>query len=123
MIPYASDYTVVAASLYDLDGITVFCDAGCCTDHYVLNDEPRWRRRPGLCFSTHLRSTEAVLGSDRALVDRVCAYIGDVGRTLPLVAVLGTPVPGILGTDVEGIAAEIEMRSSIPALGFGHHGL
>lgn len=123
MIPYASDYTGVAASLYDLDGITVFCDAGCCTDHYVLNDEPRWRRRPGLCFSTHLRSTEAVLGSDRALVDRVCAYIGDVGRTLPLVAVLGTPVPGILGTDVEGIAAEIEMRASIPALGFGHHGL
>ena len=64
-----------------------------------------------------------MLGSDRALVDRVCAYIGDVGRTLPLVAVLGTPVPGILGTDVEGIAAEIEMRASIPALGFGHHGL
>ncbi len=122
MIPYASDYTGVAASLYDLDGMAVFCDAGCCTDHYVLNDEPRWRQRPGLCFSTHLRSTEAVLGSDRALVERVCAYIGEVGRPLPLVAVLGTPVPGILGTDVEGIAAEIEARAGIPALGFATTG-
>lgn len=122
MIPYASDYTGVAASLYDLDGMAVFCDAGCCTDHYVLNDEPRWQQRPGLCFSTHLRSTEAVLGSDRALVERVCAYIGEVGRPLPLVAVLGTPVPGILGTDVEGIAAEIEARAGIPALGFATTG-
>lgn len=122
VIPYASDYTGVAASLYDLDGMTVFCDADCCTDHYVLNDEPRWRQSPGLCFSTHLRSTEAVLGSDRALVERVCAYIDEVGRTLPLVAVLGTPVPGILGTDVEGIAAEIEARTGVSALGFATTG-
>ena len=116
--PYASDYTGVAASLYDLDGMVVFCDAGCCTDHYVLNDEPRWRRRQGLCFSTHLRSTEAVLGSDSDMVDRVCGIAGSVGRELPFVAVLGTPVPGIVGMDMPGVASEIEARLGVPALGF-----
>ena len=116
--PYASDYTGVAASLYDLDGMVVFCDAGCCTDHYVLNDEPRWRRRQGLCFSTHLRSTEAVLGSDSDMVDRVCGIAGSVERELPFVAVMGTPVPGIVGMDMPGVASEIEARLGVPALGF-----
>lgn len=122
LVPYASDYTGVAASLYDLGGMTVFCDAGCCTDHYVLNDEPRWRDRPGLCLSAHLRSTEAVLGVDRALVERICAFARDIDRLPPVVAVLGTPVPGILGTDLAGIAAEIEAQLGVPTFGFATSG-
>lgn len=121
-IPYASDYTGVAASLYDLNGMTVFCDGGCCTDHYVLNDEPRWRRRQGLCFSTHLRSTEAVLGCDSTLIEQVCDLAAGIERPLPLIAVLGTPVPGILGTDMTGIATEIESQLGIPTLGFATSG-
>lgn len=121
-IPYASDYTGVAASLYDLDGMTVFCDGGCCTDHYVLNDEPRWRRRQGLCFSTHLRSTEAVLGCDSSLIEQVCDLAAGIERPLPLIAVLGTPVPGILGTDMTGIATEIEAQLGIATLGFATSG-
>jgi len=44
--PFASDYAGAASALYGMGGMVVLCDAGCCTDHYVFYDEPRWLQEP-----------------------------------------------------------------------------
>ncbi|MBQ6452770.1 MAG: hypothetical protein IJJ14_00260 [Coriobacteriales bacterium] len=114
--PFASDYSGVCSALYDLGCLTIINDASCCTAHYVYCDEPRWSRqqRPVLC--TTLRNVDAILGQDAKLVERVCDAA--VNMDVNLIALVGTPVPAIIGMDTAGIAREVEALCGKPALGF-----
>lgn len=114
--PFASDYTGVCSALFDLHCLTAINDASCCTAHYVHYDEPRWSHeiRPVLC--TTLRNADAIFGNDDKVVKRVCEAAERLDASL--IALVGTPVPAIIGMDTVGIAHEVEALSGRTAFGF-----
>lgn len=114
--PYSSDFSGVLSALFDLGGLLIVHDASCCTKNYSDNEEPRWGREKNPVFCSKLRSIDAVMGNDGKLIGQVEEAIKKVNP--PFAAVLGTPVPSIIGTDFAGIANEIEALTGIPTIGF-----
>lgn len=118
--PFAGDYSGVCSALFDFHCLIVLIDAACCTRNYVEYEEPRWTREKRTAFSAELRTVEAVIGDD----SRIIRQITEVASTVKpeFIAVLGSPVPTIVGMDIEGMAMEIENISGIPCLGFNTTG-
>jgi nitrogenase molybdenum-cofactor synthesis protein NifE len=114
--PYTADYSGVCSALFDLNCVVIIHDANCCTRSYVGYDEPRWTDTRKSTFCSGLRIMDAILGADDKLIRQTIA----VAQTLEpdFVALLGSPVPAIIGTDMMGIAREIETQSGYPTLGF-----
>lgn len=69
--PFAPDQSGATSVLYDLEGITVICDAGGCTGNICGFDEPRWFEHQSAIFSAGLRDMDAILGRDDRLVDKL----------------------------------------------------
>jgi hypothetical protein len=63
----------------------------------------------------------AVMGDDEKLIEKILDASADLAPRF--IAVLGSPVPMVIGADMQGIAAEIESRSGIPSFGFSTTGL
>lgn len=118
---FAPDYSGVCSALYELGGVSVIHDASGCTGNYTGYDEPRWYGGSGKVFCSGLREIDAVLGRDDKLIDEVLYAAEDLNPTL--LAVLGSPVPMVIGSDMGGIAQELEARSGLPAFGFSTNGL
>lgn len=113
--PFASDYAGAASALFDWDCLVAINDASCCTSHFASYEEPRWKtgKRQTLC--TNLRMNDAVFGID----ERVTQQLGEAARELNAqrIVALGTPVPAIIGTDMKGLACDLEDTCGIPAYG------
>lgn len=114
--PFAADYSGVASALWDLHALVAINDASCCTSHYVYNDEPRWEREVRPVFCTTLRNADAILGSDDKVISQVCEAAEELDAKM--IALVGTPVPALVGMDMRGVAAEVEARCGRPAFGF-----
>ncbi len=114
--PFSGDYAGACQVLFDLNCLMILNDASCCTRNYIDYDEPRWTRTKKTAFCAQLRSIDAILGNDEKLIARAV----EAAETLrpDFIAVLGSPVPAIIGTDMKGIAHEVEDRTGLPALGF-----
>lgn len=113
--PFAPDQSGAAAVLYGLGGIVVICDAGGCAGNICGFDEPRWfSGRKSAVFSAGLRDMDAILGRDDLLVRKVCAAAETVGAAF--VALVGTPVPAVIGTDFKALCRMISHKLNIPAL-------
>ena len=119
--PFAPDYSGVASVLFELGGMVVIHDASGCTGNYLGYDEPRWLGSKALVFCSGLRHMDAILGNDNLLIDRIIAAVNDTHPKF--VALLGSPVPMVIGTDYEGIAKELEVRTGLPCFGFDVKGL
>lgn len=113
--PFAGDYSGACAVLFGMDCLVVVVDAGCCTRNYVEYDETRWKGARKATFSAQLRTLDALLGDDSALVEQAAQTARDLG--VSCTAVIGTPVPALVGMDLEGIAREVEAASGLPAVG------
>jgi hypothetical protein len=74
-----------------------------------------------MVYCTALREIDAVLGTDGKLVDKLAHAARELSPKF--IAVLGSPVPMVVGTDMQGVAAEIEQVTGIPAIGFDTTGL
>ena len=113
---YAGDYSGVCSSLFDLNCMVLINDANCCTRNYVSFDEPRWTDSRKSIFCSKLRTIDAILGNEGKVVDQTI----EAAKTInpDFIAVLGSPVPAIIGMDITGLAREIEERSGYPTLGF-----
>ena len=113
--PFAPDQSGAAAVLYGLGGIVVICDAGGCAGNICGFDEPRWfSGRKSAVFSAGLRDMDAILGRDDLLVRKVCAVAETVGAAF--VALVGTPVPAVIGTDFKALCRMISRKLNVPAL-------
>lgn len=119
--PFAPDYSGVASALFELGGMIVIHDASGCTGNYLGYDEPRWLGSKALVFCSGLRHMDAILGNDDLLIQRIVNAVSDTHPKF--VALLGSPVPMVIGTDYEGIATELEARTGIPCFGFDTKGL
>ena len=74
---------------------------------------------PSIFTSAALRDMDAILGRDTALLKKLAAAaqtLHTTGRPLPFLALIGTPVPAVIGTDLPALARLAEKNLRIPAL-------
>lgn len=113
--PFAPDQSGAAAVLYGLGGIVVICDAGGCAGNICGFDEPRWfSGKKSAVFSAGLRDMDAILGRDDRLVDKLVLAAHDIDATFA--AIVGTPVPSVIGTDYKALKRMAEKKLDIPVL-------
>ena len=110
--PFAPDDSGAAAVLYGLNGIVVICDAGGCAGNICGFDEPRWfSGKKSAVFSAGLRDMDAILGRDDRLVDKLCQAAETIDADFA--AIVGTPVPSVIGTDYKALKHMAEKKLSI----------
>lgn len=114
--PFSPDYSGASAVLFDLKTVSAMHDASGCTGNYTGYDDPRWYGSHSGIFCSGLRQIDAVLGDDEKLIKKMEAAARDIQPDL--MALVGSPVPMVIGADLEGIAVELEERTGIPSFGF-----
>lgn len=121
LCPFSPDYSGSSSVLYDYNSVCVMHDASGCTGNYTGYDEPRWQKEQRGIFSSSLKEIDAVMGDDEKLVRKMLEAIDSIKPELA--AVIGTPVPMVIGTDVIGVAKEVETLSSVPTIGVDTTGM
>lgn len=119
--PFSPDYSGVCSALFELGGLLVIHDASGCTGNYTGYDEPRWYGSSSMVYCSSLREIDAVMGDDEKLVKKIAAAAKELSPKF--IAILGSPVPMVIGSDLFGIAAEVEDCTGIPSFGFATTGL
>lgn len=122
--PFTPDYSGCSSALYELGGMIILHDASGCTGNVLGYDEPRWESAStsrALVFCSAYRHLEAVLGQDDKVIDRIVEAANSLKPRF--IALVGSPVPMLVGTDYVGMAREIEARTSIASFGFDTKGL
>ena len=114
LTPFAPDQSGAESVLYELGGIIVILDAGGCAGNICGFDEPRWSKTRSAVFSAGLRDMDAVMGRDRLLVKKVCDCVTKVEAKF--VAIIGTPVPAVIGTDLQAVKRMLEKRINVPVI-------
>lgn len=119
--PFAGDYSGICSALYELGGMLCIHDASGCTGNYTGFDEPRSYNSNRLVYCTGLRKTDAILGNEEVYIDKIVRAAKDMNPEF--VAIVGSPVPMVIGFDFHGVAKEIESRLQIPVFGFESNGI
>ena len=121
LTPFAPDQSGAVSVLYELGGIIVICDAGGCTGNVCGFDEPRWFERKSAVFSAGLRDMDAILGRD----DRLVAKLVDAAEKVEagFAAIIGTPVPAVIGTDYQALKRMCEKKTDLPVLAVNTDGM
>lgn len=112
--PFAPDQSGAAAVLCEFHGLIIILDAGGCAGNICGFDEPRWFDSRSAIFSAGLRDMDAILGRDDRLVEKIGKACEKLSAEF--IAVIGTPVPAVIGTDYKALARMIEKKTGIPAL-------
>lgn len=117
----ASDYSGASSVLFEMGGMTVVCDAGSCFASFLILDDPRWHRGPQRFYTARLRERDIVVGFDKKLIRQIQTTYHVMGGSF--LALLGTPVPAIVGTDYKGICRELEKKLDAGAVGIDTTGM
>lgn len=119
--PISGDYSGACSALFDLGGMICIHDAAGCTGNYTHFDEPRWYGSESMVYCTSLRKIDAILGDDEKFISR----ISEAAREMKpeFIAIVGSPVPNVIGFDFKGVARAISSRTGIPAFGFATAGI
>lgn len=114
LTPFAPDQSGAVSVLFELGGIVVVCDAGGCTGNICGFDEPRWHATRSAVFSAGLRDMDAILGRD----DKLVAELADAAHKIDanFAAVVGTPVPSVIGTDYRALRRMAERACDLPVI-------
>ena len=128
LTPFAPDQSGAVSVFYELGGITVICDAGGCTGNICGFDEPRWFCVRSAVFSAGLRDMDAILGRDERLVKKLAdtaALLSEDGNNeaLQFAAIIGTPVPAVIGTDFRALERMSEKKTGLPCIGIACDGM
>lgn len=117
---YTADVSGVCSALYEMGGMVIMHDASGCNSTYNTHDEPRWYDMPSMVYVSGLSELEAVMGDD----DKLLRDVERAAKELHprFVAIAGTPIPMMMGTDFKGIARLLEKRLGIPVFGFATNG-
>lgn len=118
---YTADVSGVCSALFELRGMTVMHDPSGCNSTYNTHDEPRWYDTDSLVFISGLSEIEAIMGDDEKLINDI---IDAANQLHPeFIAIAGTPIPMMVGTDMAAIACEIEAASKIPTFAINTNGM
>ena len=112
--PFAPDQSGAAAVLCEFHGLIIILDAGGCAGNICGFDEPRWFESRSAIFSAGLRDMDAILGRD----DRLVAKLADAATKLDakFAAIIGTPVPAVIGTDYHALKRMTEKKVDLPIM-------
>jgi len=113
---YAADVSGICSALYELGGMTVMHDASGCNSTYNTHDEARWYDMDSLVYISALTEMEAIMGDDGKLIEDIVMAAEQLSPAF--IAIAGTPIPMMTGTDIPAIASVIERKTGIPAFGF-----
>lgn len=114
LTPFAPDQSGAVSFLYEAGGLIVIIDAGGCTGNICGFDEPRWEKQRSAIFSAGLRDMDAIMGRDDRLIEKIEKAMKKIDA--PFVALIGTPVPAVIGTDFNGIAHLLETKLKKPVI-------
>ena len=118
---YAADLFGMSSALFELGGLVVMHDASGCNSTYSTHDEPRWYGSPSMVYISGVREIDTIYGNDRRLIDNMieCAR-----ETKPaFIAVGGSPLPYVAGTDFRAVAKILEHETGIPSIGIPSDGI
>ncbi|MFA6940128.1 MAG: nitrogenase component 1 [Clostridiaceae bacterium] len=118
---YASDVSGVCSSLYELGGLTVMHDASGCNSTYNTHDEPRWYDMDSMVYLSGLTEMEAIMGDDEKLIGDIVSAANELSPKF--IAIAGTPIPMMIGTDFAAVASVVQRRTGIPSFGFSTNGM
>ncbi|WP_283169712.1 nitrogenase component 1 [Curtanaerobium respiraculi] len=111
---FAGDYSGACSALFELDGTLIFHDPAGCTGNFVAYDEPRAYDSHARIFTSALDDMQALFGKDDLLVHAVERTQEAVGGRF--IALVGSPNPMVLGTDLQAIGRELERKLGVPVL-------
>lgn len=118
---YSSDEFGICSALYELGGMVVMHDASGCNSTYTTHDEPRWYDMESMIYISAISEMEAIMGDDDKLIHDV---IETAQQMKPkFIALVGAPIPYMIGTDLKAIAAIIEEETGIPSFGLEANGM
>ena len=118
---YSSDEFGICSALFELGGLVVMHDASGCNSTYTTHDEPRWYDTDSMIYVSAISEVEAIMGDDEKLL----RALEETAKALQpkFIAIVGAPIPYMIGTDLPAIARLIEERTGIPAFGFPANGM
>lgn len=118
---YTADVSGACSALFEFGGMCVMHDASGCNSTYNTHDEPRWYDFDSLVFISGLSEMEAIMGDDAKLIDDIT----DTALALKpnFIAVAGTTIPTMVGTDLDAIAAAVRANTGIPAFAVSSTGM
>ena len=118
---YTADVSGVCSALYELGGMTVMHDPSGCNSTYNTHDELRWYDQDSLIFISGLTEIDAIMGNDRKFIDD----IEHAAKQLhpKFIALAGSPIPYMNGTDFPAIAHVIETETGIPTFSVPTNGM
>ena len=114
LTPFAPDQSGAVSVLYEFGSIIVICDAGGCTGNICGFDEPRWFESKSALFSAGLRDMDAILGRDDRLVEKLSDAVTKLDARFA--AIIGTPVPAVIGTDYHALKRMTEKKVDLPIM-------
>ena len=108
---YTADVSGVCSALYELGGMTVMHDPSGCNSTYNTHDEHRWYDQDSLIFISGLTEIDAVMGNDRKFINDITYTASELHPAF--IALAGSPIPFLNGTDFPAIARIIEKETGI----------
>lgn len=118
---YTADVSGVCSALFEMGGMCVIHDPSGCNSTYNTHDEPRWYDFDSLVFISGLTQMEAIMGDDNKLINDTISAAAELKPKF--IALAGSPIPMVMGTDFNAIAKIISDRTGIPCFGFNTNGM
>ena len=118
---YTADVSGVCSALYELGGMTVMHDPSGCNSTYNTHDEIRWYDQDSLIFISGLTEIDAIMGND----EKFLQDIEEAAKELKpkFIALAGSPIPYMNGTDFPALAQVLEEETGIPAFAVPTNGM
>ena len=118
---YTADVSGVCSALYELGGMVVMHDPSGCNSTYNTHDEIRWYEQDSLIYISGMTEIDAVMGNDAKFIHD----IEEAAKELQpkFIALAGSPIPFMNGTDFPAIAQVIETETGIPAFAIPTNGM
>ena len=118
---YTADVSGVCSALYELGGMVVMHDPSGCNSTYNTHDEIRWYDQDSLIYISGLTEIDAVMGNDAKFIHD----IEEAAKELKpkFIALAGSPIPFMNGTDFPAIAQVVKTETGIPAFAVPTNGM
>ncbi len=121
MLPaFATDFSAAMSMVSMMGGMSALHAPSGCMGNYCSFDEQDWVRNPGMTYCSMLKEDETIFGNDDLLLERIETACRKMNP--PFVAVIGSPITALIGTDLQGIAELSEERTGIPTIAVDNTG-
>ncbi|MCD8149538.1 MAG: nitrogenase component 1 [Clostridiales bacterium] len=118
---YSSDEFGICSALYELGGMVVMHDASGCNSTYTTHDEPRWYDMDSMIFISAISEAEAIMGDDDKFINDLIETAEELHPKF--IALVGAPIPYMIGTDLDAIARIVGERTGLPCFSFAANGM